>query len=201
MKVHVSFYKNLVFFFCFCCCCFCSLLPLRFKLLCCPSEWVSVTIESEHCRFRSDVSRSLKLSRWPSFLQFFTEMLLSYIFGPSVVKYDIVSNNRRRMLHTVIDLDCLFFSVCCSDFLLSFWTYSAKSTLILAKIFSTHLFLNSPTKSCNPIRAMTTRKKRNKTKTSLSSFRERSNVLTIARRPETSNKSFIYHPLPLILSF
>ena len=128
-------------------------------------------------------------------------MLLSYIFGPSVVKYDIVSNNRRSMLHAVMDLDCLFFSICRSDFLLSFWTYSAKSPLILAEIFSTHLFLNSPTKSCNPIRAMTTRKKRNKTKTSLSSFRERSNVLTIARRPETSNKSFIYHHLPLTLSF
>ena len=31
-----------------------------------------------------------------------TEMLLIYIFGPSVVKYDILSNNRRSKLHTVI---------------------------------------------------------------------------------------------------
>ena len=59
---------------------FCSLLPLRRKLLCCPSEWVSATIESEpsineFCRFRSDVPRSLKLPRRRSF----TEMLPSYI--------------------------------------------------------------------------------------------------------------------------
>ena len=32
-------------------------------------------------------------------------MLLSYIFGPSVVKYDILCNNRRSKLHT----DSLFF--------------------------------------------------------------------------------------------
>ena len=50
---------------------FCSLLPFRRKLLCCPSKWVSewvcVTIESEPskelCRFRSDLTRSLKLPR------------------------------------------------------------------------------------------------------------------------------------------
>ena len=39
--------------------------------------------------------------------EYFTEMLLSYIFGPSVVKYDILSNNRRRELHAVID--CIFY--------------------------------------------------------------------------------------------
>ena len=33
-------------------------------------------------------------------------MLLSDIFGPSVVKYDILGNNRRSKLHAVID--CLF---------------------------------------------------------------------------------------------
>ena len=38
--------------------------------------------------------------------EYFTEMLLSYIFGPSVVKYGILSNNRRSKLHVVID--CLF---------------------------------------------------------------------------------------------
>ena len=66
---------------------------------------MSVTIESERCRFRSDVSRSLKLPQRPSFLQFFffTEMLLSYIFGPSVVKYDILSNDKCRKLHAVIE--------------------------------------------------------------------------------------------------
>ena len=34
-------------------------------------------------------------------------MLLSYIFGPSMVKYNILSNNRCSKLHPVID--CLFF--------------------------------------------------------------------------------------------
>ena len=34
-------------------------------------------------------------------------MLLSYTFEPSVVKYGILSNNRRSKLHAVID--CLFF--------------------------------------------------------------------------------------------
>ena len=35
-----------------------------------------------------------------------TEMLLGYIFGPSVLKYDILSNNSRNKLYAVID--CLF---------------------------------------------------------------------------------------------
>ena len=34
-------------------------------------------------------------------------MTLSYIFGPCVVKYGILSNNRRSKLQAVID--CLFF--------------------------------------------------------------------------------------------
>ena len=38
--------------------------------------------------------------------KYFTEMLLSDIFEPSVVKYDILGNNRRSKLHAVID--CLF---------------------------------------------------------------------------------------------
>ena len=69
-------------------------------------------------------------------------------------------------------------------FLLSFWMYSIKSTVWFEGTLSTHLFLNSPTKSCSPMRAMTTRKKRNKTSTSLRSLRDRSNVFTIARRPK-----------------
>ena len=86
---------------------FCSLLPLRCKLLCCPSEWVSecnnrIRSPNELCRFPSDVPRSLKLPRRRSFL-LSTEMLLSYIFGPSVVKYDILSNNRGSKLRAVID--------------------------------------------------------------------------------------------------
>ena len=39
----------------------------------------------------------------------FTEMLLSYIFGPSVVKYGILGNNKRSKLHAVID--CLFLRI------------------------------------------------------------------------------------------
>ena len=40
-------------------------------------------------------------------MEYFTEMLLSYIIGPSMVKYDILSNYRPRKLHAVID--CLIF--------------------------------------------------------------------------------------------
>ena len=39
--------------------------------------------------------------------EYFTEMLLSYIFGPSVVRYDILSNNSSGTLHAVIN--CVFF--------------------------------------------------------------------------------------------
>ena len=39
--------------------------------------------------------------------EYFTEMLLTYISIPSVVKYGILSNNRCSKLHVVID--CLFF--------------------------------------------------------------------------------------------
>ena len=38
--------------------------------------------------------------------EYFTEMFLSYMFGPSVVTYGILRNNRRSRLHAVID--CLF---------------------------------------------------------------------------------------------
>lgn len=72
--------------------------------------------------------------------------------------------------------------------LLSFRMYSIKSTVRFEGTLSTHLFLNSPTKSCSPMRAMTTRKKRNKTSTSLRSLRDRSNVFTIARRPKRKDR-------------
>ena len=39
--------------------------------------------------------------------EYFTEMLLRNIFGPSMVKCDILSNKRRSKLHAVID--CLSF--------------------------------------------------------------------------------------------
>ena len=72
--------------------------------------------------------------------------------------------------------------------LLSFRMYSIKSTVRFEGALSTHLLLNSPTKSCSPMRAMTTRKKRNKTSTSLRSLRDRSNVFTIARRPKRKER-------------
>ena len=72
--------------------------------------------------------------------------------------------------------------------LLSFRMYSIKSTVWFEGTLSTHLLLNSPTKSCSPMRAMTTRKKRNKTSTSLRSLRDRSNVFTIARRPKRNER-------------
>ena len=68
-------------------------------------------------------------------------------------------------------------------FLLSFWIYPPMSSVKFSGGSRTHLFLNSPTNSCRPISAMTARKKRNRTRTSLKSFNERSKVFTIARRP------------------
>ena len=72
---------------------------------------MSVTIESEPQR-----TLPISIRCFPIFetslktefsSEYFTELLLSYIFGPSVVKYDVLSNNRRSKLYAVID--CLFF--------------------------------------------------------------------------------------------
>ena len=75
------------------------------------SEWVSVTIESEPKSNSADFNSIfpiLETSPERRFsLGYFTEMLLSYIFGPSVVEGGIPRNNRRSKLHSVID--CLFF--------------------------------------------------------------------------------------------
>ena len=69
---------------------------------------MSVTIESEPTTTSANISirYSLIVETSPETefsLEYFTEMLLSYIFGPSVVKYGILSNNRRSKLHAVID--------------------------------------------------------------------------------------------------
>ena len=91
------------------------ILPLRRKLLCCPSERVSecITIESEPPTNCANFDPMLpNLWNFPGagvFSEYFTEMLLSYIFRPRVVKYDILRNNRCSKLHAV--LDCLFFSL------------------------------------------------------------------------------------------
>ena len=85
---------------------FCSLLHHRRKLLCCLSEWVSewvsecdnrIRAHHELYRLRSDFPQD----RFSS--EYFTEMLLSYIFRPSVVKYGILSSDRRSKLHAFID--------------------------------------------------------------------------------------------------
>lgn len=68
-------------------------------------------------------------------------------------------------------------------FLLSLRARSCRFIELLSGTLRTHLFLNSPENSCSPISAMTPRKNRNKTRTSLKSFNERSSVFTIARRP------------------
>ena len=73
---------------------------------CCPSEWVSKLVSESECnnrirahnelyRFRSDIPWSWRPPRGPRFLQ---SILLSYFSRPSVVKYGILSNNRRNKL-------------------------------------------------------------------------------------------------------
>ena len=52
---------------------FCSLLPRRRKLLCCPSEWVSVTIESEPSTSSADFDPMFPdLSNFPGYGVLFT---------------------------------------------------------------------------------------------------------------------------------
>ena len=73
---------------------------------------MSVTIESELTTNSVDFVpifpdlRDFQETEFSS--EYFREMLLSYIFEPSVVKYGILSNNRRSNQHVVIDF--LFFS-------------------------------------------------------------------------------------------
>jgi len=92
---------------------FCSLLPLSFWV----SEWLTEC--NDRIRAYNELCWSV-LSIWYSPIletspdkefssEYFTEILRSDIFGPSVVKYDILSNNRRSKLHAVID--CLLFSL------------------------------------------------------------------------------------------
>ena len=65
---------------------------------------MSVTIESEPSTISIRCSPIFETSLETEFSsENFTEMLLSYIFGPSVVIYDIRSNNRRSKLHAVIE--------------------------------------------------------------------------------------------------
>lgn len=55
-------------------------------------------------------------------------MLLSYIFGPSVVKYGILSNNRCRKPHA--DTDCIFFNLTHSSWLFKHRPYKLKKNFI-----------------------------------------------------------------------
>ena len=68
---------------------------------------MSVTIESEPTTNSTDFNPMsalfLETSLEKEFSsEYFTEMLVSYIFGPSVVEYGILSDNRRSKLHAVI---------------------------------------------------------------------------------------------------
>lgn len=74
-------------------------------------------------------------------------------------------------------------------FLLSLRARSCRLKELLSGRLRTHLFLSSPENNCNPMSAMTARKNRNKTRTSLNNFKERSSVFTIARRPATKSNS------------
>ena len=91
----------------------------RRKLLCCRSEWinelVSETIESEPTTNSVDFDPIFPILETETEFssEYFTEMFLSYIFGPSVVKYGILSNNSRSKLHAVIH--CLFLNVTCTS--------------------------------------------------------------------------------------
>ena len=68
---------------------------------------MSVTIESESSTNSADFDPIFENSPETEFSsEYLTAMLLSHIFGPSVVKYNILSNNRHGKLHAVID--CLF---------------------------------------------------------------------------------------------
>ena len=74
---------------------------------------MSATIESEPSTNSADYDPMFPIFETSPETEFsseyFTEMLLSYIFGPRMVKYDILSNNRRSTLHAVID--CVFFNL------------------------------------------------------------------------------------------
>ena len=66
-----------------------------------------IRAHNELYRFRSDIPRSKRLTQRRNFFsEYFTEMLLSYMYGPCMVKYGILSNSRRIKLQAVID--CLF---------------------------------------------------------------------------------------------
>ena len=56
---------------------------------------------------------------------------------------------------------------------------------------NTHLCLSCPTNNWRPMRAMTQRKKRNSTSTSLNIFSDRRREFTIARRPNKGKKWYI----------
>ena len=65
---------------------------------------------NELCRFRSVVSPIFQTSPQTELSsEYFTEMLLSYVFGPRMVKYDILSNNWRSKIHAYMQLKTAYF--------------------------------------------------------------------------------------------
>ena len=96
------------------------------------SRFCLATLSSLDVWPESERLREITRSMFPEFsLAYFTQMLLSYIFGPSVVKYDILTNNRRSKLHPVVE--CRFPSSCG---IVDFLPLSIPLKFILKKIFT-----------------------------------------------------------------
>jgi len=74
------------------------------NLLCCHSERVSVTIESKPTTNSTDfdpIFPDLRdLPEYGVSSEYFTEMLLSYVFVPSMVDYGRLSNNRSSHMQS-----------------------------------------------------------------------------------------------------
>ena len=104
-----------------------------------PSPWWTLPI----LIWYSPILVTFNNIRMESSLEYLTEMLLSCIFGASVVKYSILSDNRCINLNAVID--CLFFTVCnvvhiwsslqtveCEEFyLILYWRGSVINNIVL----------------------------------------------------------------------
>ena len=69
-------------------------------------DGISTNLRGRKVLSAAIIRTNKRLHRRRSFLGYFTGTLLSYIFGPIVVKYGILSNNKHSKLRAAID--CLF---------------------------------------------------------------------------------------------
>ena len=113
----------------------------------------------------------LSLFLLPCKLMIIGKSLFQEFLGPNLV----IKEQVQKVFPQVYLYDTIF--------LLSLRARSCRLIEVLSGTLRTHLFLSSPENNCRPMSAMTPRKNKNKTKTSLKSFNERSRVFTIARRP------------------